>query len=490
MLKKRVSVNALVITGIMALIVGFVLASRLEMTPESQALEPHESPVAPAMPTLPSFVDLARELEPTVVNISTSHIVDTRQQREFRSPFGGNDPFNDFFRFFGPPQGKFEQRALGSGVIISKDGYILTNNHVVEKADEISVVLSDSESDPESYVAEIVGTDPKTDLALIKIDVDHDLHVAPLGDSDKLQVGEWVIAIGNPFGFGQTVTAGIVSAKGRVIGATRYDDFIQTDASINPGNSGGALINTKGEVVGVNTAIVSPSGGNVGIGFTIPINLAKDIYPQLREHGRVVRGWLGVGIQPVTGELAESFGIESSKGALINDVFKDSPAEDAGIKDGDVIVKFEGREVDDPQHLANMVAMTPVKTKAKVTIIRKGKKKEITVVLGEFPEDEDLFSEREETDLGLTVQDLNEDLARKLDYDGDRGVVVIDVDPVSAASKAKIQRGDIILEVNQAEISDVDDYRAVIEDVAEGDVILLWIWHKGFKRYATIKKPE
>ncbi|MFC1889416.1 DegQ family serine endoprotease [Thermodesulfobacteriota bacterium] len=490
MLKKRVSVNALVIASVMALIIGFVLASRLEMTPTSQAVE-HQGPSAVSgVSTPPSFVDLARELEPTVVNISTSHIVDTRQHHEFRSPFDGNDPFNDFFRFFGPPQGKFEQRALGSGVIISKDGYILTNNHVVEKADEISIVLSDSESDSETYVAEVIGTDPKTDLALIKIDANHALQVAPLGDSDELQVGEWVIAIGNPFGFGQTVTAGIVSAKGRVIGATRYDDFIQTDASINPGNSGGALINTKGEVVGINTAIVSPSGGNVGIGFTIPINLAKDIYPQLREHGRVVRGWLGVGIQPVTGDLAESFGIESRKGALVNDVFKDSPAEEAGIKDGDVIVKFEDREVEDPQHLANIVAMTPVKTKAEVTIIRKGKKKEITVVLGEYPEDEELLADREETNLGLTVQDLNQELARKLDFDGDRGVVVTDVEPGSAAAKAKIQRWDVILEVNQTEISDVDNYRAVIEDVAEGDVILLWIWNGGFKRYATIKNPE
>ena len=299
-----------------------------------------------AVPAPSSFAPLVKTLTPAVVNINTTKVVKSagRSFNFHGSPFP-SDQFDEFFnRFFGQhPQRKFRQRSLGSGFIISKDGYILTNNHVVEDADEVKVTLSDEKS----YDAKIIGMDKRTDLAVLKINVDHDLPIVALGDSSKLEVGDWVIAIGNPFGLERTVTAGIVSARGRVIGSGPYDDFIQTDASINPGNSGGPLFNLRGEVVGINAAIVA---GGQGIGFAIPVNMAKDLLPQLKS-GKVSRGWLGVQIQKVTPELAESFHLDSEKGALVADVVEDSPADRAGIKTGDIILSFNGREVDSMRKL-------------------------------------------------------------------------------------------------------------------------------------------
>jgi serine protease Do len=305
-----------------------------------------------------------KRVKPSVVNISTTTLV--KGPDLYDRFFGQANPFRDFFgedfyeRFFGDmPQREFKQRSLGSGFIIDRDGYILTNNHVVEKAQSIKVRLSDEKE----YDAKVVGRDPKTDIALIKINTRQNLPVAPLGDSDSLEVGDWLIAIGNPFGLEHTVTAGIVSAKGRVIGAGPYDDFIQTDASINPGNSGGPLFNLNGEVVGINTAIVS---GGQGIGFAIPINVAKELLPQLKTKGRVVRGWLGVMIQKVTPEIAKGFGLKESEGALVSDVMEGSPAEKAGIKRGDVIVSYNGKRIKEMDQLPKLVGTTEVGKKVKV----------------------------------------------------------------------------------------------------------------------------
>jgi len=326
-----------------------------------------------------SFSALVKHISPSVVNISVVKIVKGRAQGQV--PFGPDDPMRDFFdRFFGDQMPKdFKQRGLGTGFIIDKDGSVLTNNHVVEGADEIKVRLGDDRE----FKAEVVGRDPKTDLALIKIDAKGLLAAIPLGDSDNLEVGDWVVAIGNPFGLGNTVTAGIVSAKYRQIGAGAYDNFIQTDASINPGNSGGPLLNTAGEAVGINSAIFSQGGGSIGIGFAIPINMAKDLLPQLRT-GKVVRGWLGLMIQKITPELKEKLKLEEEKGALVGDVTAGGPAEKAGIQRGDVIVSFDGKEIKDSSELPYRVAATPVGKVVSVEVMRKGQKKNFQVEIGEL----------------------------------------------------------------------------------------------------------
>jgi len=333
-----------------------------------------------------SFAELAEKEGHVAVNISTTRVVKgvkrffPFQGREFRDFFG--DEF--FRRFFGEiPEEQMKQTSLGSGVVVSEDGYILTNNHVVADAEEILVIFLNKEK----YEAKIIGRDPKTDLALIKIKLDKPIPAARLGDSDKLRVGDWVVAIGNPFGLGSTVTAGIVSAKGRIIGAGPYDNFIQTDASINPGNSGGPLFNLDGEVIGINTAIATRSGGNVGIGFAIPINMAKSVMSQLKEKGKVIRGWLGVVIQVITPEIKEKFSLETTEGALVGEVSKGSPAEKGGLKRGDVIISFDGKRVKEMPSLPPMVAATPVGKKVEIIVIRKGKEMRLTVKVGELEEE-------------------------------------------------------------------------------------------------------
>ncbi|MFQ5542642.1 MAG: trypsin-like peptidase domain-containing protein, partial [Candidatus Binatia bacterium] len=340
--QKRVELKGFVKFALASLLGGLVVTSNLHLpwhngaarlTGEAQAASHSEAQKSLG---LPNFVGLAKRLTPVVVNISTTQASGGGQQ-VIPSPFGEQDPFGEFWRrFFGDPlpRGPFRQKSLGSGFIINRDGFILTNNHVVENSDKILVKLSDGRE----FQADLVGRDSKTDIALIKIDADRDLPTAPLGDSEKLEVGEWVLAIGNPFGLEHSVTSGIVSAKGRHIGAGPYDNFIQTDASINPGNSGGPLMNLRGEVVGINTAIFSRGGGNIGIGFAIPVNLAKELLPQLKSKGKVTRGWLGVVIQRVTPAIAESLGLDKARGALVANVSKDAPADKAGVKVGDVII--------------------------------------------------------------------------------------------------------------------------------------------------------
>jgi len=436
-----------------------------------------------------SFAELAAKQAHVAVNISTTKIVKSIQRfspfqsREFKDFFG-----DEFFRhFFGQiPEQEMKQRSLGSGVVVSGDGYILTNNHVVADADEIQVTLSDKKK----YEAQIIGRDPKTDLALIKIKTENTIPAARLGDSDKLMVGDWVVAIGNPFGLGSTVTAGIVSAKGRVIGAGPYDNFIQTDASINPGNSGGPLFNLNGEVIGVNTAIVSQSGGNVGIGFAIPINMAKSVMPQLKERGKVIRGWLGVSIQEVTQEIKEQFGLKTEEGALIGEVTKDSPADKGGLKRGDVIINFDGKKVKAMSTLPAMVAETPVGKEVEILIIRKGKEKRLTITIGELEEDTRVAATipKIEESFGLSVQELTPEIAESLSLKGEKGVVISGIEKGSPASDAGLQRGDLIQEIEHEPVEKLSDYKRIMEESSSKKQILIVIKHRGHSRYVVLKR--
>ena len=381
-----------------------------------------------------------------------------------------------------------KQRSLGSGVVVSGDGYILTNNHVVADADEILVTLSDKKK----YEAQIIGRDPKTDLALIKIKVENTIPAARLGDSDKLRVGDWVVAIGNPFGLGSTVTAGIVSAKGRVIGAGPYDNFIQTDASINPGNSGGPLFNLNGEVIGVNTAIVSQRGGNVGIGFAIPINMAKSVMPQLKERGKVIRGWLGVSIQVVTQEIKEKFGLKTEEGALVGEVTKGSPADKGGLKRGDVIISFDRKKVKAMNILPSIVAETTVGKKVEIIVIRKGKEKRLTITVGELEEDTKMAATipKIEEGFGLSVQELTPELAESLSLKGEKGVVVSGIKKGSPASEAGLQRGDLIQEIEHEPVENIDDFKRIMQESSSKKQILIVIKHRGHSRYVVLKREK
>ncbi len=421
---------------------------------------------------LPSFAGLVEKLKPSVVNISTTSVVRTRGFSPFSSsPFGEEDPFEEFFkRFFGEaPQQEFRQHGLGSGFIISGDGYIVTNNHVIDKAQDIQVILADGEK----YKAKVIGKDSKTDLALLKIKPKEKLQAVTFGDSDKLRIGDWVIAVGNPFGLGHTVTAGIVSAKGRVLGLGNYDDFIQTDAPINPGNSGGPLFNLQGQVVGVNTAIVA---GGQGIGFAIPINMAQNVVGQIKDKGRVVRGWLGVLIQNITPEIAEGMNIKQTKGALVSSVTPGGPAEKAGIKRGDIIVEFNGHEVEKVVDLTSMVVVTPPGTQVQLKVIRDGREKDITVKLGELPEKTAVKTEKEtEGRLGLTVQNITPQIADRFNLEEKKGVVITEVDPGSIADEAGLQRGDVILEISGRPIHNIDDYKRAIGGVVKGKSTLFLV---------------
>ncbi len=420
--------------------------------------------------------NLAEKTQPGVVNIRTvrTNETDGRVFRHFFGPFGQRPPrgLPDRFRdFFGPfnedgPGQEFRRQSLGSGFVIDRDGYIVTNNHVVEDADEIKVRLSTGEE----FEAEIVGRDPKTDLALIRIDSDASLTPLPLGDSEDLKVGEWVVAIGSPFGLEQTVTAGIVSAKGRVIGAGPYDDFIQTDASINPGNSGGPLLSLDGKVVGINTAIVA---SGQGIGFAIPINLARTVADQLKESGEVSRGWLGVGIQDITDSLEEYYNLESDEGVLVTEVYPDQPAERGGIESGDVIVKVDGKPVEETRDLSSMVANLPVGKETAITVIRDGKRRTLTVTLGKRADGEKRIAGAgpapSAADLGLELTDLTPQLARRLGVDTTEGTVVSRVMPGSKAHAAGFRRGDLILEFNRKPISDAAGLKHALGRIETGE---------------------
>jgi len=437
--------------------------------------------------TLPNFAALARRLSPEVVNISTT--ITPASGPQFRSPFGGGpegDPFHEFWEPFEKHFRRgFKQRSLGSGFIIDRSGTILTNNHVVENADEIVVRLSNQKE----FKATVVGRDSKTDVAVIKIEAGEELNAVTLGDSDKLEVGEWVMAIGNPFGLENTITAGIVSGKSRFIGQGSYDDFIQTDAAINPGNSGGPLVNVRGEVVGINSAIFSRTGGNIGIGFAIPINLVKELLPQLREKGKVVRGWLGVYIQKVTPEIAESLGVPDPQGALVADLMRDSPAAKGGLQVGDVIVEFDGQPINESNDLPLLVARTTVGKKVKVKIIRRGDEKMLTVEVGELKDEEVAASSGKAEDFGLSVQNLTPEIAESIGVDPEtRGVVVVGVEPGSAADEAGLRRGDVVLEVNREPVETLAAYKKALENAA-GKKNLLFLVRRGDNTIFLAVKP-
>jgi serine protease Do len=375
-------------------------------------------------------------------------------------------------RFFGGrvPRGPQRQSGLGSGFIIDSNGTILTNYHVVDGAQKITITLSDGKS----YEAKVIGKDQKSDIAVIKIDAGRNLPAVTLGDSDRLEVGEWVMAIGNPFGLDHTVTSGIVSAKGRQIGAGPYDNFIQTDASINPGNSGGPLINLRGEVVGINTAIFSQSGGNIGIGFAIPTNSVKELLPQLKDKGKVVRGYLGTTVQKITPEIADSLSLKQARGALVAEVMKDSPAERAGVKTGDVIVEFDHKEVKDSADLPLQVARVSPGTTVQVKVLRDGKEATLALTVGEMKENE-VVASVQEGDLGMSVQPVTPELAQRMDLDRSEGLVITAVKRGSAAEEAGLRSGDVITQMNRRPVKNLADYNRELTASDQGKSILLLV---------------
>src|SRR5215471_16774036 len=475
-----------------AILLGFWLGCFLPTLPLSaaQLWEEGSGAATGAQPVQPAFVELAKQLKPAVVNISSKQVEEKAARG--RSPFGGeeNDPFQEFFdRFFGG-RGNPRRRqrpSLGSGFIINSTGYIVTNNHVVEGATEIKVTLATQEE----FDATLVGRDPKTDVALIKVKSSKPLPTVPFGNSDALEVGEWVLAIGNPFGLGHTVTSGIVSAKGRIIGAGPYDDFIQTDASINPGNSGGPLFNMRGEVIGINTAIVS---GGQGIGFATPINLAKEVLLQLHEKGSVTRGWLGVAIQHISPDLLKAFNLTDTHGALVSDVMSDGPAAKAGLQRGDVIVGFNGHSVQDSTELPRMVAALAPGTKVPVDVLRSGKKQAISVTLGTLEEEKEASAKPQtsnaEESLGLQVEAITPDLARSLRLDNAKGVVVSQVAPESPAAEAGIRRGDIVREVNRQPVTDMQSYTEATSRLTPDSPALFLLERRGSSLYVALKPSK
>jgi len=487
----HVSFKGVILVALVSLVVGLGISGSLDWLAPSRAVNlMGEAGNADSRPNqLPDFVVLAKKLKPLVVNISTTQVSEGRGSHEFSSPFGDEDPFNDFWRrFFGgpAPRGPQRQRSLGSGFIIDGDGSILTNNHVVENAQKIVVKLA---ADDREFEAKVIGRDAKTDIAVIKINAKTNLPAATLGDSDRLEVGEWVVAIGNPFGLDSTVTSGIVSAKGRHIGQGPYDNFIQTDASINPGNSGGPLINLRGEVIGINTAIFSRTGGNMGIGFAIPINLVKEVLPQLRGKGKVTRGFLGVLIQKVTPEIAESLGMDKGNGALVANVTKDGPADKAGVKVGDVIIEFDGKEVKDSSDLPIIVARTPVDRRARMKVLRDKKEITLTVSVGELKDEEVVASAPEKGELGLTVQRLTPQMAESLGLDKSEGVVATSIEPGSAADEAGIRRGDVIVEVDRKLVRNLDEYKKAVAAIRKGRGVLFLV-RRGDSTLFLALKPQ
>ncbi|WP_200890168.1 DegQ family serine endoprotease [Geoalkalibacter subterraneus] len=444
-----------------------------------------------------AFRSVAKKVSPAVVNIQVEKIV---QGSQTPFPFGGQSPFGDDFfrRFFGIPMPEIpgrdphgrnpspRVRSQGSGFIFSDDGLILTNNHVVENADKVNVTLTDGRN----FTAEVIGSDPASDVAVIKIESDKKLPFIPLGNSDALEVGDWVLAVGNPFGLSNTITAGIVSAKGRSsVGITDYENFIQTDAAINPGNSGGPLVNLQGEVVGMNTAIFSRSGGYMGIGFAIPVNMIKLIRDQLIDNGSVSRGYMGVMIQNLTPDLAENFGLDTSKGVLISQVTKDSPADKAGLRQGDIVIEFSGEPVDSVGPFRNRVALSPPGSEQEMTILRDGKRKTIKITLGTLPDERATAqSDPSEVDeLGLTVQPLTEELAQRFGYTDAEGVIVTQVAPGSIAARARIRPGTLIQEVNQQKVTTPAEFHDAMKK-GNKDTVLLLLRQGDAIRYVALRR--
>jgi serine protease Do len=437
----------------------------------------HDADPAPLQQASKAFSSVAKKAAPAVVFIKVEKTVETGGT----APFGNGGPF-DFFYDRQPRE--YRQRGQGSGFIISENGYILTNNHVVGDADTITVKLSDGRE----FKAKRIGGDEKSDVAVIKIDGDN-LPILPLGDSDELEVGEWVIAIGNPFGLAETLTFGIVSAKGRnTVGINDYEDFIQTDAAINPGNSGGPLINLKGQAIGINSAIYSSTGGSVGIGFAIPINMARNIKDQLVRDGKVTRGQLGVMIGELTQELADYFDIKESKGVVVSDVLKDSPAEKAGLQAGDIILKINDEDVESVGQLRNTVSMVAPGTEVELLIYRNGREKTVTVGIGELTDTIARAGASElPSKLGLTVQDLTEETRRYYGLQPGEGVVVSNVIPQSRAFEAGIRPGTIIISVNQQKVGSIYEFGEALKASVENGKVLLLIREQRYTRFVVLE---
>lgn len=479
--------------GIGLLSGALIWGSHSVATSSASSAQPTATPVNVAAPAS-DFTEVAKKVTPAVVNITT--VMTEKVSDGFSVPDELRDRMEEFFgRPFGPrgrgPSDPFDHRGprkgQGSGVIITSDGYILTNNHVIANAREVNVTLPDKRE----FKGTIIGTDPKTDLAVVKINAT-DLPAVSWGDASRLQVGEYVLAVGNPFGLNSTVTMGIVSAVGRGhMGITQYEDFIQTDAAINPGNSGGALVNTRGELVGINTAIFSQTGGYQGVGFAVSTTMAKPIYESLVKTGKVVRGYLGVGIQDLNQELAKSFSMKESKGALVSDVREGSPAEQAGLKEGDVIIEYHGTLVEDGVALQRLVTRTSAGTVVPLKVIRDGHGREMTVRIGEQPDETKVAKvERGETDhalSGLAVEDLDQATSKELGLNGKRGVVVTRVAPDSEAEKAGLMPGDVIREINRQPIKSVKDFEKVSSDVKKGGTVLILVNRRGNSLFLSAK---
>jgi serine protease Do len=454
---------------------GFTKASRAPLWTEQPAAQS-------ATTQAPDWVRLSKEAKPAVVNISAKRNAEGPATPELNGRRGDRSP-EDFFRRFFEETPRRPVRASGSGFVLSPDGYIVTNNHVVEDATEIQVKLADGRE----LAAKVVGRDPKTDLALLKVEATG-LPVIPLGDSAALQVGEPVMAIGNPFGLEQTVTTGIVSATGRVIGSGPYDNFIQTDASINPGNSGGPLINGRGEVVGINTAIFSQSGGSVGIGFAVPSSLAKAVISQLAERGTVERGWLGVSIQPMTRELAKGFKRSDASGALVSAVIEGSPAEKAGVKAGDVIVEFDGKKVAKSEDLPRLVADVHVGNEVPMVVVREGKDVRLTAKIARLVEEAParIAATEGKGPLGLSVQPVTPPVARELGLKVREGVLVRDVVEGGRAYEAGIRAGDVIVEIDRQPVRTVEDLKIRVDKQTKGEPIVILVNREGRTMYVAI----
>ncbi len=478
---------------------AFVLAAVL-VAPATWAVaevNPSQA-VAPAPPA--SFADLAARVKPAVVNIATVGKRVRREGHEFQGPrFPPGSPFEEYFRRFFEHQSEGNRhgsapdqvRALGSGFIIAADGLVVTNNHVIEGADEIAVILDDGTRLP----ATLRGQDAKTDLALLEIKAGRPLSYISWGESEAARVGDWVVAVGNPFGLGGTVTVGIISARGRDIQSGPFDDFIQIDAPINRGNSGGPLFDTQGQVIGVNTAIYSPNGGSVGIGFAVPASLARSIIAEINEQGRVERGWLGVSIQPVTRDIADGLGLADDKGALIAGVLPDGPAARAGLKQGDVILNVNGRPVDRFKDLPRLVAAAKSGESAKVAIWRQGERQSVAVTLGRMPEDEARVAGRTDESgaaarsVGLSLSPLSEQVRRRYGLSDDvQGVLVVGVDEGGAAARRGLKTGDVIVEANRAAVEVPGDVVREVERAvaAERKAILLLVNQRGDERFIAI----
>lgn len=437
------------------------------------------------------FITVAKQAKAAVVNISSVK-KGARGAERFSAPFF-DDPF--FRQFFGeeferrsPPPREHQEQGLGSGVIVTPNGYIVTNNHVVQDADELTVSLPDKRT----YKAKVIGTDPKTDVAVVKIEASN-LPVLPWGDASQLQVGEMVLAVGNPFGLNQTVTMGIISAVGRAnMGIVDYEDFIQTDAAINPGNSGGALVNLNGELIGINTAIFTRSGGYMGIGFAIPSNMAKSVMDSLIKHGKVVRGWIGVSIQEVTQDLAKEFGVPDTKGALLADIMDDSPAAKAKLERGDIITTYQGKVINDPSHLRSLVAETPPGTTVRLSVWRDKAKKEITVTIGEQPKElaSTKNSESRTGDhalTGITVEEMKPGQSGRSKFQ--TGVLVTEVESGSPAERAGLRRGDIIREINRKPVKHVRDFDRLTKELTPKSPVLLLLTRGNASIFLSIN-PE